>query len=74
MQETKPLTSGQLETVCKALADTNEGLTGSEIGHILRQVRILDVNPTLTKWKRLFNALGESQNRTRSGDCSAGVH
>ena len=64
----KPFTRGQLQAVCQILADTNEGLTGSEIGHILGQVRVLDVDPTSTKWKRLFNALAESQNRMRSGD------
>ena len=64
----KPFTPGQLERVCQVLADTNEGLTGSEIGNILGQVRVSDVDPTNTKWKRLFNALARVQNRTRSGD------
>ncbi len=64
----KSFTSGQLETICQVLADTNKGLTGSEIGHILEQVRVLDVDPTNTKWKRLFNALAKSQNRTQSGN------
>ena len=64
----KPFTAGQMEAVCQVLADTNEGLTGSEIGQMLRQVRVSDVDPTNTKWKRLFNALAESQERTRSGD------
>ena len=31
-RELKPFTAGQLEAVCQVLADTNEGLTGSEIG------------------------------------------
>ena len=64
----KPFTAGQLQAICKVLADTNEGLTGSEIGHILRQVRVPEVDPTNTKWKRLFNALAKSQNRNQSGD------
>ena len=64
----KPFTAGQMEAVCQVLADTNEGLTGSEISQMLRQVRVSDVDPTNTKWKRLFNALAESQERTRSGD------
>ena len=67
-RKSKPFTPGQLQAVCQVLADTNEGLTGSEIGHILRQVRVPDVDPTNTKWKRLFNALAKSQNRTQSGD------
>ena len=63
----KPFTSGQLQAVCQVLADTYEGLTGSEIGHILGQVRVRDVDPTSTKWRRLYNALATSQNRTQSG-------
>ena len=67
-QKPKPFTAGQLQRVCQVLADTNKGLTGSEIGHILQQVRVPDVDPSNTKWKRLVNALVGSQNRTRSGD------
>lgn len=64
----KQFTSGQLEAICKVLADTTEGLTGSEIGYILQQVRIKDVNPNITKWKRLYNALADAQNRRRCGN------
>lgn len=64
----KPFTLGQLQSICQVLADTNQGLSGSEIGHILRQVRVPDVDPTNSKRKRLFNALAKVQNRTRSGD------
>lgn len=64
----KSFTSGQLERICQVLADTNVGLTGSEIGNLLRQVRVPDVDPSNTKWKRLFNALAKSQNRSQSGD------
>ncbi|MBI5870977.1 MAG: TIGR02391 family protein [Actinobacteria bacterium] len=62
------LTSGQLEALCKTLADTFSGLTGSEIGHILNQIRVADISPIMTKWKRLYNALVERQNRDQSGD------
>ena len=64
----KPFTPGQLETLCRALADTKTGLTGTEIGHMLRQVRVTDVDPAMTKWKRLYNALVVRQNRDQSGD------
>jgi uncharacterized protein (TIGR02391 family) len=63
-----PLSSGQLESLCKIVADTDYGLTGTEIGRILGQAQIDDVDPTGTKWKRLFNALAERQNRDRQGD------
>lgn len=65
----KSFSRGQLEAICKVLADTSEGLTGTDIGGILGQARVADVTPTMTKWKRLFNALAEEQNRTRTGDC-----
>lgn len=64
----KCFTAGQLESLCKALADTNEGLTGSEIGHVLAQAKIADPNPGETKWKRLYNALAARQNGDQSGD------
>ena len=52
----------QLEAIAQALGDTDEGLTGSEIGHLLRTARINDPTPAMSKWKRLYNALAESQN------------
>jgi uncharacterized protein (TIGR02391 family) len=51
-----------LEAICKSIADSNNGLTGSEIGHILAQCQIVDTDPTLTKWKRLYNAFVNWQN------------
>lgn len=54
--------SYELESICKCIADSNSGLTGSEIGHILSQCEIKDVDPTLTKWKRLYNAFASWQN------------
>ena len=66
----KPLSmsAGQLESLCKILADTDQGLTGAEIGRLLAQAKIEDADPTNTKWKRLFNALALSQERDRSAD------
>jgi uncharacterized protein (TIGR02391 family) len=49
------------------LADTVDGLTGSEIGRLLEQSRIKDSDPTMTKWKRLYNALAASQQSAASG-------
>lgn len=59
------VTPGQLEAICKALADTMTGLTGTEIGAILGQCRIADIDRGSTKWKRLYNALG--QRATKDG-------
>jgi uncharacterized protein (TIGR02391 family) len=55
----------QLEAIASALADTTEGLTGSEIGHLLATCRLNDPMPTMTKRHRLYNAFAEYQNRDR---------
>lgn len=53
----------QLESIAAALADTNEGLTGPEIGRLLATCRMFDPTPTGTnKRDRLYNAFSESQN------------
>lgn len=61
------INSNQLEAICKVLADTSQGLTGSEIGHLLTQMGIGDPDPTMTKWKRLYNALAARQNSDGHG-------
>src|SRR2546426_8481296 len=55
----------QLEAIAGALADTTEGLTGSEIGHLLQTCRLNDPTPTMTKRHRLYNAFVEYQNRAQ---------
>lgn len=54
---------GQLEAVCKALADTDTGLTGTEIGQVLQQCRIAEFDPQATKWRRLYGALAQRLNK-----------
>lgn len=39
----------QLRAIADALADTDEGLTGSEIAHLLETCRIRDIVPNHTK-------------------------
>lgn len=60
--------TSQLEAVCKALADTTNGLKGNEIGHILADMRLDDLDAGITKWKRLFNALANAQNTHQIGN------
>ncbi len=60
--------AAQLEAVCKILAETQRGLTGEEIGRVLAEVRIADPDPGMTKWKRLFNALADAQNKHQVGN------
>lgn len=59
---------GQLEQLCKVLADTHSGLTGTQIGHLLQQAGVEDVDPNNTKWKRLYNALAQRHNRDGHGN------
>lgn len=61
------INSNQLQAICKVLADTKNGLTGSEIGQLLAQLGLNDPTPDMTKWKRLYNALVEKQNRDGHG-------
>ncbi len=56
----------ELEAIAAALADTSSGLTGSEIGHLLSSLKMADPTPTMTKWKRLYNAFAERQNQTQN--------
>ncbi|MCF7355530.1 TIGR02391 family protein [Vibrio sp. CK2-1] len=54
---------GIIESISKILADTTTGFTGSELGRLLMEARIEDVEPALTKWKRLTTALINKQNQ-----------
>lgn len=68
MDTIPPFNAQKLEAACKVLADTEQGLTGSEIGHLLQDCRISDVSPGMTKWKRLFNAFVEAQKNHQVGN------
>ncbi|MFA8434269.1 MAG: toll/interleukin-1 receptor domain-containing protein [Marinifilaceae bacterium] len=70
MIKQQPITAEVLESICKVIADTGSGLTGSEIGRILDDSRITDTNPSMTKWKRLYNAFVAKQNST---NCSNNI-
>ena len=48
-------TPAQLQAIAEALGDTNDGLTGSEIAHLLAICSIADVDPTQTKRHCLFS-------------------
>src|SRR5580704_1091029 len=63
-----PFPAERLEALCRVLADTESGLTGSEIGHLLAQIQVEDPDPELTKWKRLYNAFVAFQNREQLGN------
>lgn len=63
-----PFTSQHLEAACRVLADTDHGLSGTQIGYLLQDIRVPDIDPTNTKWKRLFNALAQMQNQHQVGN------
>ena len=54
-----------LEAICRTIADTNVGLKGSEIEQTLRNCDMVDVDPLNTKWKRLYSAFIEWQNKNQ---------
>jgi uncharacterized protein (TIGR02391 family) len=55
-------TQSQLQAIADALGDTSEGLTGTEMAHLLTVCRMADISPQMTKRYRLYNAFAESQN------------
>jgi uncharacterized protein (TIGR02391 family) len=58
----------QLEAISRILGDTDTGLNGTEIGYLLRDSRIPDCSPEMTKWKRLLNAFVTIQNEQQVGN------
>lgn len=60
--------SQHLEAACRVLADTERGLSGTQIERLLQEIEIADPSPGMTKWKRLFNALAGAQNRHQVGN------
>jgi uncharacterized protein (TIGR02391 family) len=67
-EQVPPFNPQQLTAVAKALGDTTDGLKGIEIGYLLAQCRVPDVEPTTTKWRRLFNAFVAYQNKRQFGN------
>lgn len=51
----KHFTHDQLQALADALGHTSKGLTGSEIDHLLRNAKMVDVDPELTKRHRLLS-------------------
>ena len=50
------LLESELLAVSKALGDTEFGFTGTEIGLLLSECGLKDIDSKNTKYKRLFNA------------------
>ncbi|HBH89402.1 TIGR02391 family protein [Ponticaulis sp.] len=61
----KTLPQAQLEAIAQALGDTDDGLTNSEIDRLIVECHMADPGPG-TKWKRIYNAFAEVQNRKQN--------
>lgn len=57
----KFLDQSEIKSIARALGDTSDGLTGSEITHFLQQAKIPDIDSSSTKWIRLFSAFCKKQ-------------
>ena len=58
-----PINGSVLEGISKVLGDSSIGLTGTEIGKFLLEVNIPDIDPSNSKWRRIYNAFVSFQNR-----------
>ncbi|GJM64659.1 TIGR02391 family protein [Persicobacter diffluens] len=61
--------SGTLEGLAKILADTGQGLTGTELSKFIPEAGLTDIDPTNTKWKRLYNSFAEYQTLNQKSNC-----
>ena len=61
----KNIDLGSLESICKILGDTNNGISGTEISKYLAETSIKDPQLNSTKWKRLYDALSTKQSEDR---------
>lgn len=68
MTQIPPFEETMLRAICNILGDTSDGLTGSEIGQLLRDCGIEDPLPSHTKRERLFEALYQRQRKDRVGN------
>ncbi len=68
MAHVPPFNAQHLTSIAKILADTTDGLSGSQISALLGDSKIPDVNASATKWLRLFNAFAQFQNKRQFGN------
>ncbi len=61
----KNIDLGSLESICKILGETNNGISGTEISKYLAETSIKDPQLNSTKWKRLYDALSTKQSEDR---------
>lgn len=61
----KHLQASSIEGISKVLGDTKSGLSGSVISQYLTEMGIEDVDSANTKWKKLYHALINNQNKVQ---------
>ena len=66
MKKLNPIRANILEGISRIIGDTSRGFTGSEIGYILQMAKLKDVDPSNTKWKRIYNSFVEFQNKSQT--------
>ena len=55
-----------IEVISKVFGHINDGLVGSEIDSLLGQAKIKDVEPTSSKWRRLYSAFYEHEKKEQN--------
>jgi uncharacterized protein (TIGR02391 family) len=60
--------SGTLEGLAKILVDTGQGLTGTELAKFIPEAGLNDIDPSNTKWKRLYNSFVDYQNGNQNSN------
>lgn len=63
-EKVKYLQASSIEGISKILGDANSGLSSSVISQYLIEMRIDDIDPAITKWRKLYHALINDQNKT----------
>lgn len=67
-QQIPTFSQAQVVAISKVLGETDRGLKGVEIGHMLEICKIPDVSSDSTKWQRLHNAFCTFQNEHKVGN------
>lgn len=60
----EPIPNNVLESICKAVGNVSQGISGSDINKILQECRIDNPTPEITKWRRMYNAFSKNQYTT----------
>lgn len=64
-----PIDGGILEALAKILANSEYGLSGSELAKFIPEAGLNDLDANNTKWRRLFNSFVDYQNKNHNSNC-----